>query len=123
MSNEQPRDPIETAIIDAPLLTQIALGIFEAGHPAGLHLAGQGCPRFIAHLGVPPQLGLPLQQRLEPTGGVGRSPALQLPFAIPQQGRGAPQTVDGAAFEQAQQLDPIGRPRSCLSFVSKAVEL
>jgi hypothetical protein len=115
LPDAQPRDPIETARIEAPLRTPIARCRFEAGRPAGRPLAGQGWPRFIAHLGWPPQPGGPWSQRLKSAGEVHRPPALQLPFTIPQQGGGAPQTAAGAGCEPAQQLDPIGdRPATAL---------
>ena len=126
MADAQLRDPLATVIMAAPPLTQVALRVFEAGHPTGLHLVRQGRPHFIPHLGSPPEPSRMLPQRLvlsrcyrSPTSAavaVRRYPSMG---AAPRKLR----QVRVLSKRNSLTRSANGRPRSRRSSVSQAVGL
>jgi hypothetical protein len=123
MADEHPRDPLETAIIAAPALAQIARRVLEAGHPTGLPLARQGRPRCIAHLGWLPQPAGRGNSASRPPVLEGAHQRGRYRSLEPSMGAAPRKLRTGRGLRKRHRLtrSAVGRPLSRLSRVRKAV--
>lgn len=101
---KKPPHAMHTAILDAPLLGQVALCIRQLRNVPSPQFGLQAGPGFHRQARPLARWSPPLEQRVQPAIPIRRPPALEVGATVAKQWRTRCQTGHLVAFEQAQQL-------------------